>query len=230
MTRFDRQKPIIGEEGQDRICSAHVAVAGCGGLGCNVITQLISAGVRHITIIDHDVITESDLNRQFVYAGKSGRKVSAMKDWILSLAPDADVTAIDGRLTDENSDDFLKDVDIAVDCLDDNSSRFILNDAVLRRNIPLVHGAIDSMYGQVTVVILGKTPCLGCILRKKDAGLIPSVPSAVSFIASVQINEVLKIVTGKGRTLAGKLFTADLENMVFDTIDIKKDPNCEHCR
>lgn len=228
--RFDRQIPIFGEEGQKKICSSHVAIAGCGGLGCNVTTNLVSAGVRKMTIIDFDEISESNLNRQFVYAGKEGRKVSVMKEWILSLAPDAEVTAIDGRLCEDNAETFLNGADIAVDCLDDNASRMILNDAVLRKNMPLVHGAIDSMYGQVTVVIPGRTPCLGCILRKRRPSTIPSVSSAVSFIASIQSNEVLKLITGKGNVLAGKLFIADLENMVFDRIDVKKNPDCEHCR
>lgn len=228
--RFDRQIPIFGEEGQKRIGSAHVAVAGCGGLGCNVITQLVSAGIRHITIIDHDDISELNLNRQFVYAGRDGRKVSVMKEWILSLAPDAEVTVFDEKLSNDNSDEFLKDADVAVDCLDDNASRLVLNDGVLRKNIPLIHGAIDAMYGQATVVIPGKTPCLGCILRNRKPTTIPSVSSAVSFIASVQVNETLKLITGKGNVLAGKLFIADLENMVFDRIDVKKNPDCEHCK
>ena len=100
--RYSRQIPIIGDDGQKRIEQAHVAVAGCGGLGSNVITQLSVAGVGNFTIIDGDVIEESNLNRQFVHCGNSGSKALSMKDWILRNNPDAKVKVMDVSLNEEN--------------------------------------------------------------------------------------------------------------------------------
>lgn len=225
--RYERQIDYLGSDGQQRLSDATVAIAGCGGLATTVITQLAVAGVGHMRIIDFDTVTDSNYNRQFVYCGKQGRKVELMGEWIASLN-DVDVTVFNGRLDDSNVDAFLKGADIVVDCFDNNQSRSLLNRYAVKNRIPLVHGGCNRMYGQVTTVIPGRTPCLECLLTKGD-GDRQVVGAAVSAIASVQASEVIKYITGKGRLLEGRLLTMDLENGEFTTIDIKRRKDCPVC-
>ena len=229
MGRYDRQVPVFGQDGQERIMEARVAVAGCGGLGCNVIKDLVLAGVGSLRIIDHDTISESDLNRQFVYCGESGNKVETIGRWIRIVSPDTDVEELDLMLTDDNAYAFADGCDVIVDCLDNNASRLILNRAAVNAGVPLVHGGVESMFGQVTTVIPGATPCLCCFLGKGDAGTVPSVSAAVSVIASIQAAEVLKIITGTGTILAGRLLTVDIGNGSFDEVAIKRREDCPCC-
>ncbi len=226
--RYSRQLPLFGEDGQRRIGEAHVAVAGCGGLGSNVITQLSSAGVGNITIIDGDVIEESNLNRQFVHCGNSGPKVRSMEDWIRRINPNVKVRAMDSLLCDDNIDEFLSSADIAVDCLDNNDSRLLLNKGCVERRIPLVHGGINRMYGQITFIEPGVTPCLSCILGKGDGERI-SVGSAVATIGSIEANEVLKYITGIGENLKGQLLSINLSTDTFEKVPINRKKDCPVC-
>lgn len=226
--RYSRQLPLFGEDGQRRIGEAHVAVAGCGGLGSNVITQLSLAGVGNITIIDGDVIEGSNLNRQFVHCGNSGPKVRSMEDWIRRINPDVKVRAMNSMLCDDNIDEFLSSADIAVDCLDNNDSRLLLNKGCVERRIPLVHGGINRMYGQITFIEPGVTPCLSCILGKGDGERI-SVGSAVATIGSIEANEVLKYITGIGENLKGQLLSIDLSTDTFEKVPINRKKDCPVC-
>lgn len=231
MTRFSRQIPIFGDNGQKRIENATVAIVGCGGLGCNVITQLALAGVGRIVLIDDDVPTESNMNRQFVYAGNmKDMKVVSSGEWIRKVSPETEVILHPERLTDRNSAGLIETCDIVVDCLDSVDSRLVLNRAVLESGKTLVHGGVDSFHGQVTTVIPGSTPCLSCILGKDTGEVRPSVSSMVALIGSLQATEILKLITGKGETLAGKLLTVDSEDNCFRLITIARDPACTACK
>lgn len=226
--RYSRQIPIIGDDGQKRIEQAHVAVAGCGGLGSNVITQLSIAGVGNFTIIDGDVIEESNLNRQFVHCGNSGSKAMSMKDWILRNNPDAKVKVMDVSLNEENVNEFISSAEIVVDCLDNNETRSLLNDACVKRNIPMVHGGINGMYGQVTFIKPGITPCLSCFLGKGDNER-SSIGSAVAVIGSIEANEVLKYITGVGEVLTNQLLLIDLLSNSFEKVPINRREDCPVC-
>ncbi len=226
--RYSRQLPLFGEEGQRKIEDAHVAVAGCGGLGSNVITQLSLAGIGHLTIIDGDVIEESNLNRQFVHCGNHGAKVRSMEDWIHRINPKAEVKVMDSLLCEDNMDEFLSSADIAVDCLDNNASRLLLNKGCVERDIPLVHGGINRMYGQVTFIIPGRTPCLSCILGKGDGERV-SLGSAVATVGSIEANEVLKFITGIGENLMNQLLSIDLQTNSFEKVPINRRKDCPVC-
>ena len=226
--RYSRQLPLFGDVGQRKIENAHVAVAGCGGLGSNVITQLSLAGIGYFIIIDGDVIEESNLNRQFVHCGNTGSKVKSMEDWIRRNNPKANVKAMDTLLKEDNIDDFLSSADIVVDCLDNNDSRMSLNEACVRKRIPLVHGGINRMYGQVTFIEPGVTPCLSCILGKGDGERI-SVGSAVAVIGSLEANEVLKYITGIGENLKDQLLSIDLLTNTIEKVPINRRKDCPVC-
>lgn len=226
--RHSRQIGVFGEEGQARIERSTVGIVGLGGLGCSVITHLASAGVGKLIIADHQYPDESNLNRQFIYShyGIDRKKTSSSKEWIESISS-AEVEVIDERI-DSDSIRGMR-CDVLVDCTDDNGTRLIMNRHIHDVGIPMVYGGVESMFGQVSTIIPESTPCLECFLRPRIRDDIPSVMPAVSFIASVQSAEVLKLMTGTGRTLAGMLMTADLENNIYRTVSISRRPDCPVC-
>ena len=226
--RYERQIEYLGEDGQKRLQNATVTVAGCGGLGCNVITQLAIAGIGRIRIIDMDTISESNLNRQFVHCGNDGSKVKSMSEWIGKIS-EAEVEEFDERIDDNNIERMIDGSDIIIDCLDNNSARSILNKVSLRKNIPLIHGGVNRMYGQVMLMIPGRTACLDCIMTKDDDDK-QVIGAAASVIGSIQAAEAIKYITGKGTTLEGRLLTVDLENDEFKVIPISRRKDCKSCQ
>lgn len=230
MTRFSRQLSVFGEEGQNRISGSTVGIVGLGGLGSNVITQLASAGVGNFVIADPQVSEESDLNRQFMHSlNPLGTfKTESAASWISSIS-DSRVTFITERINDGNAHVF-DDCDIVVDCTDSDESRMDLNRFAFESGKPLIYGGVESMFGQVSVVIPGITPCLNCFLKGRPAvRCVPSVGAAVSAIASIQAAEALKILTGIGEPLAGKLLTIDLVSNVYRVLDIRRRDGCDVC-
>ncbi len=226
--RYERQIGYLGEDGQKKLQNATVTVAGCGGLGCNVITQLAIAGIGRIRIIDMDTISESNLNRQFVHCGNNGSKVKSMSEWIGRIS-EAEVEEFDERIDDDNIDRMIDGSDIIIDCLDNNSARSIINRAALRKDIPLIHGGVNRMYGQVMLMTPGRTACLDCIMTKDDDDK-QVIGAAASVIGSIQAAEAIKFITGKGTTLEGRLLTIDLENDVFKVIPISRRKDCKSCQ
>jgi molybdopterin/thiamine biosynthesis adenylyltransferase len=218
--RFERQRPIFGDEGQQRIMSAVVGVVGCGGLGVNLITQLTMAGVTHFILFDHQTPELSNLNRQFIYTAGDFRPKSVISaEWILALNPSAEIQANSEPLTEINGS-LLQGCDIIVDCLDSFSSRMVLSDVAESMGVPLVHGGISGLNGQIAVCIPGKTKSLREMLgtMKEPEGPIPSVGAAVSAIASMQALEVLKIISGMGTENEGKLITLDMKDWTTETV------------
>ena len=222
--RFERQRPIFGDEGQQKIMSAVVGVVGCGGLGVNVITQLAMAGVSHFILCDHQSPELSNLNRQFIYSPYDMRpKAVISAEWILALNPSAEVQSNSEPLTEDNWDLF-RGCDILVDCLDNFESRMILSDMAEKMNIPLVHGGVSGMSGQIAVCVPGRTPSLRYMIGSMTSpeGTIPSVGAAVSTIASMEALEVLKLISGLGTENEGKLITIDMDNWSTDIARFSK--------
>ena len=219
--RFERQLPIFGEDGQQRIMDAVVGIVGCGGLGVNVITQLTMAGVTHFILCDHQTPELSNLNRQFIYtAGDFRPKAVISAEWILALNPSAEIQANSEPLSESNGDLF-RGCDILVDCLDSFESRLILSDLSERMGVPLVHGGISGLEGQIAVCIPGKTKSLREMIgtMKSPEGPVPSLGAAVSAIASMEALEVLRIISGKGTENEGKLITVNMSDWTTETID-----------
>ena len=217
--RYERQLPIFGEDGQQRIMNSVVGVVGCGGLGVNVITQLAMAGVSHFILCDHQRPELSNLNRQFIYSPSDYRtKAVISAEWVLALNPSAEVQANSEPLTADNGDLF-QGCDILVDCLDNFESRMILSDLAERMNIPLVHAGVSGYDGQIAVCIPGKTKSLRDMIgtMKSPEGPIPSVGAAVSTIASMEAVEVINIISGKGSSIEGKLVTINMNDWTVET-------------
>ncbi|BAA29124.1 ThiF family adenylyltransferase [Pyrococcus horikoshii] len=224
LERYDRQIMLFGVEGQEKLKRAKVAVAGVGGLGSPVAYYLVAAGVGRVLLIDDQIPELSNLNRQILHweedVGKNPKPLSAK--WKLErFNSDVRVETYVGKLTEENVNEVLDGVDVIVDCLDNFETRYLLDDYAHKVGIPLVHGAVEGMYGQVTTIVPGKTKRLRDIFPKiKKTGKFPILGATAGVIASIQVAEVVKLITGYGEPLLNKLLLVDLANNIFEIVEI----------
>jgi molybdopterin-synthase adenylyltransferase len=230
--RYKRQILLFGEEGQEKLKKAHIFIAGAGGLGCPIAIYLAVAGVGTITIVDKDVVDQSNLNRQILHSDRDiGRKKTASAvEKLRILNPDIAVHAIDTTIGESNVRDLVGQAGGIVDAMDNFPARYFLNTVSQEKNIPLFHGAICWMYGQATTIIPGKTPCFACIFPKAPPSeVFPVVGVTPGLIGMVQATEVIKYFTGSGDLLTNRLFVWDGMIAKADEIAVEKNPACDIC-
>ncbi len=230
--RYARQMLTFGEEGQERLKSASVLVAGAGGLGTVISLYLAAAGIGHLRIIDCDVVEPSNLNRQILHwSGDIGRpKTASVADKLAALNPLIRIEAIIARITEESIEGMARGCDLIVDAMDNVPTRHLLNRAAVAQKIPFVHGAVRGFFGQATTVIPGKGPCLRCFFPESSPReVFPIVGAACGVIGSIEVAETIKLLTGKGEPLAGKLFIWDGLSGAAETIAIERNPSCPVC-
>lgn len=230
--KYSRQILLFGEEGQEKLKNAKVMVAGAGGLGSPVSTYLAIAGIGKIILADFDSVDPSNLNRQFLHHQKDiGRlKIESAKEKLLSMNPDIEVETIAEMLTESNLENLVPECDVIVDALDNLETRHMLNRLVVKRRIPLIHGAVTGYDGQVTTIVPGKTPCFYCIfprISKKE--VFPVLGATAGIIGSIQANEVIKFLTGQGKLLEGRLLFWNGLSGNFSEISLSKLNNCPIC-
>ncbi|MCQ2079625.1 MAG: HesA/MoeB/ThiF family protein [archaeon] len=222
-SRHDRQIPIIGEEGQGRLREAVVGIAGCGGLGTTVVTNLASAGVGRLVLVDGDVPDITNLNRQFVFReGQDVPKSRLLSDWASEVGPDVEVTHHAEWLTEDNLDGFFSGCDIVVDCLDSMSTRKMLSRYCVEHGKVFVHAGVTGYTGQLTVVVPGRTPDLEQIYASVNdsVGVTPSLGSMVGTLASLEATQVIQIITGTGSPFIGRMLVMNLESGDVDVITL----------
>lgn len=227
MSRYERQIPLIGKEGQRKLKESSVAIVGCGGLGTTVATMLAEAGVGHLILVDKDVPCESNLNRQFAYRyGDSVGKPQLLAEWVFGLNSEV---IVDSYHCDYHDVDFH--CDIIVDCLDSVKDRLELCDLSFSLGIPFVHAAVGSFEGQFSVCIPGTTPCLRCMIgyQKEYPGNKPSLGTVVSNIATLEALEVIRLIIGEDSVAKGRLVSVDLMDYRFDLTEFKSDSKCRIC-
>ncbi|WET02003.1 HesA/MoeB/ThiF family protein [Flavobacterium sp. YJ01] len=235
-TRYNRQiiLPEIGEEGQYKLSKSKVLVIGAGGLGAAILPYLAAAGVGEIGIIDHDTIEISNLHRQVIYrtsaVGKS--KAEQAKIMISELNPDIKVTAFTEKLSGKNAIALFEKYDIIVDATDSISIKYLINDACLLTNKPMVYGSIFRFQGQVSVFNYQNGPTYRCLypdenqnlLNCEDAGVIGIT---VGIIGMFQANEVIKIILEIGEVLNGKILIYNILNNEQQKYDFEKTSNLQ---
>jgi sulfur-carrier protein adenylyltransferase/sulfurtransferase len=231
--------PEVGEDGQQRLLDARVLLVGAGGLGSPSSLYLAAAGVGTLGIVDADVVDESNLQRQIVHStDRLGEpKVLSAKRTLEALNPDVKVVPFEERLTSENVERILGDGwDVIVDGADNFPTRYLVNDASVWHGIPVVHGSIFRFEGQVTVFAPGDGPCYRCLFpQPPPAELAPSCAEGgvlgvlPGIIGSIQANEALKLVLGRGDTLAGRLLLFDALGTTLDEVTVRRDPSCPVC-
>jgi adenylyltransferase/sulfurtransferase len=229
--RYNRQMilPEIGEDGQHKLAKAKVLVIGAGGLGAAILPYLAAAGVGEIGIVDDDVIEISNLHRQVIYkssaVGKS--KAKEAKQMISELNPLVKVKAISEKLSGKNVLSLFEKYDIVVDATDTISIKYLINDACLVRNKPMVYGSIFRFQGQVSVFNYQNGPTYRCLypdensnaLNCEDAGVIGV---SVGIIGMFQANEILKMILGIGEVLSGKVLVYNILNNEQQKYDFDK--------
>jgi molybdopterin/thiamine biosynthesis adenylyltransferase len=235
LVRYDRQilYPAFGEEGQRKLRQAHVLIAGVGGLGSPVAIYLACAGVGKLTVVDWDVVELSNLNRQILHgeADIGEKKVISAARKLEKLNSTVEVNSLAVKITAENFTGLLQGVDLVIDCMDNMATRFILNEGCVKADIPLIHGGIYGMMGEITTIIPGQTPCLECIFPRDVEGKspFPVFGFTPALIASLQVMEATKLLAGIGELLAGKMLYVRGEETIFMTVDLEKNKECRVC-
>ena len=226
LERYDRQIMIFGREGQEKLKNSKVAVVGVGGLGSPVAYYLAAAGIGTLLLIDEQEPELSNLNRQILHweedVGKNPKPLSAK--WKLErFNSDIKIETFVGRLTAGNIDDVLDGVDVIVDCLDNFATRFLLDDYAHRKRIPLVHGAVEGTFGQVTTIVPGLTKSLREVFGsvREKSGKFPIIGATAGVVGSIQAMEVLKLLTGIGEPLTNRLLIIDLAYNTFDVVELR---------
>ncbi len=240
-TRYSRHLliPEIGEAGQLQLLESRVLLIGAGGLGSPASLYLAAAGVGTIGIIDADIVDETNLQRQIVHSlDRLGEpKVDSARRTLEGLNPDVEVKTYRERLTSENVDRILGEGwDLIVDGADNFPTRYLVNDASVWHDIPVVHGSIFRFEGQVTVFKPHEGPCYRCLFPQPpppelapscaEGGVLGVLPGIVG---SIQANEAIKLALGIGEPLVGRLLLFDALEESFTEVALRRDPDCPVC-
>ena len=222
----------IGEAGQTRILNTKFLVVGAGGLGCPAIQYLTAAGAGAIGIMDNDEIEISNLQRQVFYGfndiGKLKCIVASTK--MKRMNSFVDLVMINRRLNAQNALQIIAEYDVILDCTDNLESRYMINDACIIGNKPMVHAAIHKYQGQVSVFNYRNGPSYRCLHPEADPvnkypGMSSGIYSVIpGIIGLMQANEAIKIATGAGEPLSGKILIYNALNSQFLLMDIEKNP------
>lgn len=223
--------PELGEAGQEKLAASSVLVCGCGGLGSPALLYLAALGIGRLGLLDGDIVSYSNLNRQVLY-GRSDvgrRKAEAAAERIRFLNPDIKLDVYAEYLTEENASSLLSGYDLALDCLDNFPSRFILNDACVSLGIPFIHGGVNRLRGQTMTVIPGRTACLRCLFPDGAEGAPDTEDKAIigataGVIASLQVTEAFKYLTGQ--PVNSGLLMYDGLGPGARLLGLEADPNC----
>jgi adenylyltransferase/sulfurtransferase len=235
LTRYARQilYTDLGEEGQKILKQSHVVIAGLGGLGCPASIYLTCAGVGCVTLVDCGRVKLSNLNRQILYEGEEigGKKTVLAAEKLAKLNPSIEVIPIFRKITEHNAREIVEGANLVIDGMDNFETRLALNEACVAEGIPLIHGGVYGLFGEVTTIIPGRTPCLLCIFpevphRKASFPVLGVTPA---LIAILQVTEAIKFLAGFGRLLTGRMLYFDGDTMDFTFRNLARNPNCRVC-
>ena len=230
--------PEVGEQGQHTLLRSKVLLLGAGGLGSPVAYYLAAAGVGTLGIVDSDVVDATNLQRQILHASDriGVPKVDSARQTLEALNPDVKIVGYQERLTSENVDRVIAGYDVIVDGADNFPTRYLLNDASVKWDKPVVHGSIYRFEGQVTVFKPRVGPCYRCLFRQPpppelapscaEAGVLGVLPG---IIGTLQANEVIKLLLGIGDPLIGRYLLFDALETSFREVRLRRDPECPVC-
>jgi adenylyltransferase/sulfurtransferase len=231
--------PGVGAEGQRKLLDAKVVVIGTGGLGSPISMYLAAAGVGTIGLVDFDTVDLSNLQRQIAHGTSDvGRpKVESARDTLRGINPNVEVVAHDALLSSENAFEVLAPWDVVIDGTDNFPVRYLVNDATQMLGKPLVYGSIYQFEGQATVFLPGQeSPCYRCLFpQPPPPGTVPSCAEGGVFgvlpgiVGTIQATEAIKLITGLGEPLVGRLLILDALTMDFTTVKLRWDADCPVC-
>ena len=233
--------PDVGMSGQRRLKNAKVLVIGAGGLGSPALLYLAAAGVGTLGIVEFDEVDESNLQRQVIHGQSDiGRpKAQSAKESIAETNPLVEVVLHDERLDNDNVMRIFEGYDLIVDGTDNFATRYLVNDAAYFLGIPYVWGSIYRFDGQASVfapTLVDDAPCYRCLYPEPPPpGMVPSCAEGgvlgvlCASVGSIQVNEAIKLLTGIGDPLVGRLMIYDALEMEYRKLKVRKDPNCALC-
>jgi adenylyltransferase/sulfurtransferase len=226
-------------EGQERLRAARALIVGAGGLGCPAALYLAASGVGKLTLADPDKVDLTNLQRQILYRTDSvgARKVDAARAALSALNPEIEILAVEKRLDEKNLKPYIEAADVILDCSDNFATRHALNRACVAHKKPLVSGAAIRFDAQLSVFDLRKAdaPCYACLYPEEgeveevqcsQLGVFAPLTGAVG---ALQAMEAVKLLSGAGETLAGRLLLLDAKRAEWRTVRVKKDPGCKVC-
>jgi molybdopterin/thiamine biosynthesis adenylyltransferase len=235
LERYNRQIliPDFGSEGQRKLKTSKVVVAGIGGLGCLSSLYLAAAGVGKMVLVDKGKFKLSDLNRQILCRQKDIGlfKAKVGKEKLEALNPEIQVEGLVAEITKESAYDVIRGADVVVDGLDNWRTRFVLNDYCVIQGIPFVHAGVSALHGQMITIVPGKGPCLRCVFPKEppEVEKIPVLGATPALLAALQVTDVIKVITGLGKPLVGRMLFLNGKEMAFETVEMKRSPKCPIC-
>jgi adenylyltransferase/sulfurtransferase len=237
--RYNRQIILRGFDfdGQEKLKAARVMIVGLGGLGCAAAPYLAAAGVGHLTLVDFDTVSLSNLQRQILHrdARIGMAKVDSARIELSAINPHIHIDAVDGQLDDEQMAAQVAANDLVLDCTDNVATRDLLNRLCHAQRKPLVSGAAIRMEGQLSVFTYqANEPCYRCLSRLFGDNALTCVEAGVmaplvGTIGTLQAIEAIKLLTQYGQPLTGKLLMFDAMTMQFREMKLPKDPQCEVC-
>jgi molybdopterin/thiamine biosynthesis adenylyltransferase/rhodanese-related sulfurtransferase len=230
--------PDVGMTGQKRLKNAKVLCVGAGGLGSPALLYLAAAGVGTLGVIDFDVVDESNLQRQIIHGQSDvGRsKAESARDSINELNPLVNVIVHTERLDSDNAMAVFEPYDLIVDGTDNFATRYLVNDACVLLGKPYIWGSIYRFDGQASVFWADHGPCYRCLYPEPPPpGMVPSCAEGgvlgvlCASIGSIQVTEAIKVITGIGDPLVGRLMIYDALDMTYRSVKVRKDPECPVC-
>jgi len=228
LSRFTRHfsLPEIGNEGQEKLKNARVLVIGAGGLGSPLLIYLAAAGIGTIGIVDDDIVSTSNLQRQILYttAEVGFKKVEVASRKLSALYPEIEIDIFDLRLNEENAEDIFKNYDVIADCTDNYKTRMLIGAVSARLNKPLAFASVLNYEGQISVFNFQGGPAYqdlypsvpkDGLYKENEIGLLGVLPGIAG---TLQANEIIKIITGYGEIISGKLLVFNIQESRFNLI------------
>ena len=230
--------PEIGIEGQRRLRQARVLLVGAGGLGSPAALYLAAAGVGTLGLVDFDAVDASNLQRQILHgtADIGRRKLDSARDRLHDINPHVHVEGFPVRLSVDNAREIAEGFDVIVDGTDNFATRYLVNDLCVLLGVPNVYGSIFRFDGQASVFATTDGPCYRCLYREPPpAGLVPACAEGgvlgvlPGLVGTIQATEAIKLITGAGTPLIGRLLLLDALHWRLRTVRVQRDPSCPAC-
>jgi molybdopterin/thiamine biosynthesis adenylyltransferase len=229
----------LGDLGQQRLLDSHAVVVGAGGLGCSAALFLASSGVGSITLIDHDEVDLTNLQRQIAHSTKriGQAKVVSAQQAMLALNPDVHVQALQQKADVSLLDALLPTAQVVLDCSDNFNTRHMLNAASVKHRVPLVSGAVIRLDGQITTYDPRRldSPCYACVFppdqvpEEISCATMGVLAPLVGVIGSLQAAEALKLLSDLGSSLVGRLQMLDGRDLSWTEMRLRRQSNCSVC-
>ncbi|MBW1711974.1 MAG: HesA/MoeB/ThiF family protein [Deltaproteobacteria bacterium] len=234
LSRYGRQMmlPGFGPQGQEKLRAAQVLIAGVGGLGSPLALYLAAAGVGRIVLADNDSVSLSNLNRQILHWEEDldRPKVESAADKLGRLNSRIEIIPRRIDITPQTVDRLVEGCQVVLDGLDSFETRRLLNRACFKASVPFIYGGVHGLTGMTSTFIPGQTACLACLFPgSMPAEIFPVLGATPGLIACLQATEAVKLLTGLGQPLAGRLLIYNGQEMDFREVEINPNPDCPVC-